>query len=294
MAIDDEVAIFGSGNMDSHSWHDSQEVNIVVASTLLVKEWMDLFKISQNTHLCGVINPLLPETPKQQIAHMLAKQNTQPRDFLPTSPPVINNSSASSISNVYADNSNKNNFNAYYNTFRGIYSSPTDPHDTTSSSNVTNTNTNTSLTNNDTANYANEGSTNAIGNAVSNGNIFTDTTFFTKSTAIGNPDNGTETETTTTTTTTTLAYPYFDTTNNPFLLDPHNDNITYPSSDTGVTDTVCYPVTYPDPYPVTYPNPFPVTYSDPDPVTYPMAYPVPGPGADQIADLLQPIQWPLQ
>lgn len=37
MAIDDEVAIFGSGNMDTQSWHHSQEVNIVVASPMLVK-----------------------------------------------------------------------------------------------------------------------------------------------------------------------------------------------------------------------------------------------------------------
>lgn len=163
MAIDDEVAIFGSGNMDTQSWHHSQEVNLVVSSPMLVKvliyfifiilliyfhyffyifflinninfyfliikEWMDLFKISQNTHLYGVINPSLPASPKEQIKKLLSKHNTIPKinNSLPSTPRILNNSDAiiKSEETYVIDGKHCNNFNAYYNTLKGIYSSP--------------------------------------------------------------------------------------------------------------------------------------------------------------------------
>eukprot|EP00026_Physarum_polycephalum_P003289 Phypoly_transcript_03299.p1 GENE.Phypoly_transcript_03299~~Phypoly_transcript_03299.p1 ORF type:complete len:737 (+),score=104.43 Phypoly_transcript_03299:201-2411(+) len=135
MAVDDELAIFGSGNMDTQSWHHSQEVNVAVNSPLLVKEWMDLFKISQNTHLYGVINPNLQESPLQQIDRMLAKNNTQPTHVGPETspPPYINNNSNIVITQPNSEftsnnlkQSGNNNFDKYYNTFRGIYNQSTD------------------------------------------------------------------------------------------------------------------------------------------------------------------------
>jgi len=76
MAIDDEVAIFGSGNMDTQSWQHSQEANVVVDSPLLVSEWLTLFRTSQNTHLYGVISPNSSIHPVQQIKAMVAKNHT--------------------------------------------------------------------------------------------------------------------------------------------------------------------------------------------------------------------------
>jgi len=149
MAVDDEIAIFGSGNMDTQSWHHSQETNIMVDSPLLVKEWMDLFKISQNTHLYGVIDPSLTVSPKVQIERMLAKQNTQPTHVdsaVVASAPVINNSqlpiNSAADSQPQQQPQYTNNFNQYYNTFRGIYDQdnlqPTN-NSTTGAPSITNT-----------------------------------------------------------------------------------------------------------------------------------------------------------
>jgi hypothetical protein len=94
---------------------------------------MDLFKISQNTLLYGVIDPHLPESPKVQIEVMLAKNHTQPTHVDPTTipPPFINNSNIPTNPNdaqsQFSSNNNStlpqptNNFDKYYNTFRGIY-----------------------------------------------------------------------------------------------------------------------------------------------------------------------------
>jgi hypothetical protein len=46
----------GSGNMDTQSWFHSQEVNIMVDSPFLVKEWMENFALNQNTGEYGRVD----------------------------------------------------------------------------------------------------------------------------------------------------------------------------------------------------------------------------------------------
>ncbi|CAF3542409.1 unnamed protein product [Rotaria socialis] len=53
MSIDDQVAIMGNGNMDSQSWFHSQEVNVMIDSSAVVKEWMDALYKNQSTHRYG-------------------------------------------------------------------------------------------------------------------------------------------------------------------------------------------------------------------------------------------------
>ncbi|CAF5173760.1 unnamed protein product, partial [Rotaria magnacalcarata] len=53
MSIDDQVAIMGSGNMDSQSWFHSQEANVMIDSSVVVKEWMDALYKNQSTHQYG-------------------------------------------------------------------------------------------------------------------------------------------------------------------------------------------------------------------------------------------------
>ncbi|CAF1383989.1 unnamed protein product [Rotaria sp. Silwood1] len=56
MSIDDQVAIMGNGNMDSQSWFHSQEINAMIDSQLIVKEWMDALYKNQSTHQYGRIH----------------------------------------------------------------------------------------------------------------------------------------------------------------------------------------------------------------------------------------------
>ncbi|KAG8961639.1 hypothetical protein FRC05_005843 [Tulasnella sp. 425] len=55
MIIDDAVGIQGNGNQDVQSWYHSQEVNIMVDSPLVCKEWVEGLRRSQNTHLYGEV-----------------------------------------------------------------------------------------------------------------------------------------------------------------------------------------------------------------------------------------------
>lgn len=54
LQVDGQVAIMGSGNMDTQSWFHSQEVNVMVDSGELVKEWTENFRCNQNTGKYGL------------------------------------------------------------------------------------------------------------------------------------------------------------------------------------------------------------------------------------------------
>ncbi len=72
MAIDDQVAIMGNANMDTQSWfhsqvrnniffnvylyafyYDEQEINTMIDSPLIVKEWIDALYKNQSTNEYG-------------------------------------------------------------------------------------------------------------------------------------------------------------------------------------------------------------------------------------------------
>lgn len=55
LAVDGHLAMFGSGNMDTQSWFHSQEINIVVDSETIVKEWVECITKNQNTAFFGMI-----------------------------------------------------------------------------------------------------------------------------------------------------------------------------------------------------------------------------------------------
>jgi len=55
MAIDDQVAIMGNGNMDSQSWFHSQEINAMIDSPVVVKEWMEALYKNQSTDKYGQV-----------------------------------------------------------------------------------------------------------------------------------------------------------------------------------------------------------------------------------------------
>jgi phosphatidylserine/phosphatidylglycerophosphate/cardiolipin synthase-like enzyme len=56
MQIDDQVAIQGNGNQDTQSWYHSAEVNVMVDSALIVKDWMETLNRQQNTLAFGKID----------------------------------------------------------------------------------------------------------------------------------------------------------------------------------------------------------------------------------------------
>eukprot|EP01111_Echinosteliopsis_oligospora_P016142 TRINITY_DN6593_c0_g1_i1.p1 TRINITY_DN6593_c0_g1~~TRINITY_DN6593_c0_g1_i1.p1 ORF type:complete len:511 (+),score=110.86 TRINITY_DN6593_c0_g1_i1:62-1594(+) len=74
LSADGQIAMMGSGNMDTQTWFHSQEVNVVIDSALLVKEWTDLFEAFQKTTTSGLINPLLPISPIVQIDTMMQRE----------------------------------------------------------------------------------------------------------------------------------------------------------------------------------------------------------------------------
>jgi len=71
MAIDDEVAIVGSGNMDTQSWFHSAELNVMVDSPQIIQEWYTLFQRNQNTHLYGMVDHNSPVPPSVQVENIL-------------------------------------------------------------------------------------------------------------------------------------------------------------------------------------------------------------------------------
>lgn len=101
---------------------------------------MDLFKISQNTHIFGVIDPNLAESPRDQIERLLSKHNSLPKDSAPTTPRFLNNSDyvIKSDDTYVINGKHCNNFNKYYNTFCGIYTSPAEGDSSNNTNNTTN------------------------------------------------------------------------------------------------------------------------------------------------------------
>ncbi|KAI5477424.1 hypothetical protein MNV49_006416 [Pseudohyphozyma bogoriensis] len=53
MIVDEHVGIQGNGNQDVQSWFHSQEINVMVDSAEICKEWFFAMHSNQNTHLHG-------------------------------------------------------------------------------------------------------------------------------------------------------------------------------------------------------------------------------------------------
>ncbi|KAF1817633.1 phospholipase D [Eremomyces bilateralis CBS 781.70] len=54
MIVDGEVGITGSGNQDTQSWAHSQEINVMIDSKEICREWMDLLEKNQNSRIYGI------------------------------------------------------------------------------------------------------------------------------------------------------------------------------------------------------------------------------------------------
>lgn len=55
MIVDEHLAIQGSGNQDTQSWYHSQEVNVMIDSSLVCGKWLEGIRQNQNTHLYGKV-----------------------------------------------------------------------------------------------------------------------------------------------------------------------------------------------------------------------------------------------
>jgi len=53
MIVDECVGIQGNGNQDAQSWYHSQEVNVMIDSPSICRDWLDGIRESQNTHIAG-------------------------------------------------------------------------------------------------------------------------------------------------------------------------------------------------------------------------------------------------
>lgn len=53
MIIDDHIGIMGNGNQDTQSWFHSQEVNIMIDSSEVVRKWIEAIDRNQNTRVYG-------------------------------------------------------------------------------------------------------------------------------------------------------------------------------------------------------------------------------------------------
>ena len=53
LIVDEQVAIQGSGNMDTQSWFHSQEVNVMIDSSTICKAWKEGIERNQNTRRYG-------------------------------------------------------------------------------------------------------------------------------------------------------------------------------------------------------------------------------------------------
>ncbi|WWC89702.1 uncharacterized protein L201_004627 [Kwoniella dendrophila CBS 6074] len=56
MIVDEQIGIQGNGNQDTQSWFHSQEINILIDSTLIVKEWRKGIDSNQNTLHYGKVS----------------------------------------------------------------------------------------------------------------------------------------------------------------------------------------------------------------------------------------------
>ncbi|KAK6357717.1 hypothetical protein TWF718_002026 [Orbilia javanica] len=53
MIVDERIGIQGSGNQDTQSWFHSQEINIVIDSEEVCRQWMEQLTTNQNSLSCG-------------------------------------------------------------------------------------------------------------------------------------------------------------------------------------------------------------------------------------------------
>ncbi|KAH9888164.1 IQ calmodulin-binding motif protein [Xylariomycetidae sp. FL2044] len=57
MIADERVGIAGSGNQDTQSWFQSQEVNVLLDSAAVCRAWIEALRRAQNTHRYGRLDP---------------------------------------------------------------------------------------------------------------------------------------------------------------------------------------------------------------------------------------------
>ncbi|KAI1209856.1 IQ calmodulin-binding motif protein [Annulohypoxylon truncatum] len=53
---DEHVGIIGNGNQDTQSWFHSQEINVMIDSSLICRGWIEALRRNQNTHLYGRVD----------------------------------------------------------------------------------------------------------------------------------------------------------------------------------------------------------------------------------------------
>ncbi|KAL1884518.1 hypothetical protein Plec18167_002108 [Paecilomyces lecythidis] len=75
MIIDEKVAIQGNGNLDTQSFYHSQEINLLLDSPLICRDWLDQINRNQNTATYGLVSaedgcwhdPVTGELPKNSV-----------------------------------------------------------------------------------------------------------------------------------------------------------------------------------------------------------------------------------
>jgi phosphatidylserine/phosphatidylglycerophosphate/cardiolipin synthase-like enzyme len=56
MIVDEHIGIQGNGNQDTQSWCHSQEINLMIDSETVCKEWLDQIERNQNTRAYGKLS----------------------------------------------------------------------------------------------------------------------------------------------------------------------------------------------------------------------------------------------
>jgi len=57
LVADSHLGIQGNGNQDTQSWFHSQEINIMIDSSLIASEWREAIDANQNTKYYGLVDP---------------------------------------------------------------------------------------------------------------------------------------------------------------------------------------------------------------------------------------------
>jgi hypothetical protein len=57
MIVDEHVGIQGNGNQDTQSWFHSMEVNIMIDSYEICRDWLDQLKRNQSKSFCSLVTP---------------------------------------------------------------------------------------------------------------------------------------------------------------------------------------------------------------------------------------------
>jgi hypothetical protein len=55
MIVDEHVGIQGNGNQDTQSWFHSMEVNIMIDSYEICRDWLDQLKRNQSKSFCSLV-----------------------------------------------------------------------------------------------------------------------------------------------------------------------------------------------------------------------------------------------